>query len=239
MIEIVHGHSLFHTMKKSALNQHKIILLNTRFSIADLNFLDHFKVILSKEIYSEDNEYTFLDEILEIKKSKDIRIWCSKQEADSYLLLMYLCYLLQYDDYHLHVVFSDDCRKDWNSPSILKEEELLEIEKYTHLLTSSEIKEYAQSFEQVKNTKGLMWIMEDGQLKAVDYHYFDSILLEMLAEMKTVKTSALVAKFMRSHVMSDLVITYFILHLIEDGKIKVVTQEENVRLFDCLIEINN
>ena len=67
--EIIFGDSLYYTMSRSELGKNEIIKFRTTFSIADLSFIDQFKIILPKDIYKEKIVYDFREEMNKLDNS--------------------------------------------------------------------------------------------------------------------------------------------------------------------------
>lgn len=80
-INVIFGASTFITMKDSKLLNDNIIEFDTVFSVADLSNLDNYALDLPKDIYNENINYSFSNEIKRLNKAinnnKEIRIWTS------------------------------------------------------------------------------------------------------------------------------------------------------------------
>lgn len=152
-INIVFGSSTFITMKKSNILNNNIIEFDTIFSVADLSNLDNYELILPKEIYNN-NIYSFVKEINKLNKlidnNKEIRIWTSHFEINSYLLFLYLCNYLKDENCNLYVVFSDEYNKDCYSPSCMNKNELEELINFEHKLSKQEILNLLKELGEVK-----------------------------------------------------------------------------------------
>ena len=238
-INIVFGASTFITMKKSNILNNNIIEFDTIFSVSDLSNLDNYELILPKEIYNE-NINSFAKEIDKLNKSissnKEIRIWTSHFEINSYLLFLYLCNYLKDKDCNLYVVFSDEYNKDCYSPSCMKENELEELIKIEHKLSKQEIIEYSINWQNIIKSKSDMRILENKKVKLVSFDYYNQEILNLLKKLGEVKIVTLVGLFMSNHIIQDLIICYFINRLINDKKIKI-TKYGN-RFFENIITIN-
>ena len=133
--EIVSGNSIYVTMLNSRLGQNEILNFNTYFSIADMSDIYDYKINVSDKIcgITLENDFSNEMELLNdaIKRNNKIRVWCSYQDADSYILLTFICdYLKNIDrEIDIYVVYSDDYNNVVMSPSLLRENELEEAEK--------------------------------------------------------------------------------------------------------------
>lgn len=238
-INIVFGASTFITMKKSNILNNNIIEFDTIFSVADLSNLDNYELILPKEIYNN-NIYSFVKEINKLNKlidnNKEIRIWTSHFEINSYLLFLYLCNYLKDENCNLYVVFSDEYNKDCYSPSCMNENELEELINYEHKLSKQEIIEYSRNWQNIIKSKSDMRILENKKVKLVSFDYYNQEILNLLKELGEVKIVTLVGLFMSNHIIQDLIICYFINRLINDKKIKIIKYGN--RFFENIITIN-
>ena len=237
---VIFGTSTFVTMKESDLLNKDIIKFDTIFSVADLSNLDNYELFLPKEIFYNIN-YSFGNEIKRlneaINNNKEIRIWTSHLEINSYLLFLYLCNYLKDKDCNLYVVYSDEYNKNCYSPACMKESELEELSKLEHKLSKIEIIEYSNEWQRIKNTESDLRILEDGKVKSVSFDYYNEEILNLLKELGKVKIARLVGLFMSKHYLQDLVISYLVNRLIENDKIKVVSYGE--RFFENAIIIND
>lgn len=241
VIEIIFGDSTYFTMSKSKLNMNKIIKFNTLFSIGDISNISNDSICVPKEIFKE-NFYDFSKEmrLLDsfIKNNKKIRIWTSRNDSDSYILLTYLCNYLKDVNCNLYVVYVDDYDINCQSPSILREEQLEEAVKYEKKLLLQDIKELANIWVYIKNNKADMRLMINKKVELVSYNYFNDIILNKLKELGRVKESRLVANLLIEYHIVDSIFVYLIDRLINKDKIKVVKKSESGRKFDNIIELN-
>lgn len=217
-----------------------IIEFDTIFSVADLSNLDNYELILPKDIYNENIHYSFNNEIKKlneaINNNKEIRIWTSHFDINSYSLFLYLCDYLKDKDWNLYVVFSDEYNENCYSPACMRENELEELTKLEHKLSKEEIKEYSKEWQIIKNKKSDMRILENKNVKLVSFDYYNEEILNLLKELGEVKIVRLAALFMNNHYLQDLFVSYFIKRLINDGKIKIINYGE--RFFQNVIAIN-
>lgn len=118
----------------------------------------------------------------------------------------------------------------------MRESELEELIKLEHKLSKEEIKEYAKEWQIIKNKKSDMRILENKKVKLVSFDYYNEEILNLIKELGEVKIVRLVGLFMNNHYLQDLVVSYFVDRLINNGKIKVIKYGE--RFFENVIAIN-
>ena len=240
-VNIIFGSSTFVSMRESKLLNKNIIEFDTVFSVADLSKLDNYEFVLPKDIYHKELTCSFTKEIKRlneaISKNNDIRIWTSHFDINSYLLFLYLCNYLKNKDCNLYVVYSDEYDKNCDSPACMKANELEELIKLEHKLSKTEILEYSKEWQIIKNKKSDMRILENKKVKFVSFDYYNEEILNLLKELGEVKIVRLAALFMNNHYLQDLVVSYFIERLINDGKIKIINYGE--RFFENVIIISD
>lgn len=224
-VNIIFGTSTFVTMKESKLLNNNIIEFDTVFSVADLSNLDNYELTLPKDIYNENIHYSFNNEIKklneDINNNKEIRIWTSHFDVNSYSLFLYLCDYLKDKDCNLYVVYSDEYDENCYSPACMRENELEELTKLEHKLSKEEIKEYSKEWQIIKNKKSDMRILENKKVKLVSFDYYNEEILNLLKELGEIKIVRLVGTFMSNHYLQDLVVSYLVDRLINSGKSKV------------------
>jgi len=235
MTEIIYGNSTEYTMRKSNLSINKIININIPLSVANLNYIDNYEICLP--ITLEETNQSFKKKIEEIKNTNNIRIWCSHKEANSYLLMIYVCNLKKDDDSNINVVFSDDYINKY-SPAIMLESELENAANNSINLSKEEIDSYANEWEKIKSINSEMRIFENDRIKNIRYNYFDNIILEMLKKLGAVKEEVIGIKMMEKYNISDNVAVFLINLLINQNKIKVLNKSP-CREFDNIISLNN
>ena len=74
LTEIIFGDSTNCTMSRSQLGKNEIIKFNTVFSIANLSYINQFKIILPKDIYKEEIGYDFSEEMNKLDFSIKINL---------------------------------------------------------------------------------------------------------------------------------------------------------------------
>lgn len=241
LTEIIFGDSTNYTMSKSRLGKNEIIKFNTVFSIADLSCINQSKIILPKDIYKEEIVYDFSEEMNKldnsIKRKNKIRVWCSHQDSDSYILLTYISNYVKGKDCNLYVIYSDEQNKNFLSPAMLREHELEELTEKEHKLTNEEIIELSNLWNKIKTQKTDMRIMEHGNVKLVSYDYFNDTLLNKLNELGGAKSAELVGHIMSNLHISDTIILYLVERLIKLNKIVIIKDDD--RLWNCIIKVKN
>lgn len=239
-VNIIFGASTFVTMKDSKLLNNNIIEFDTVFSVADLSNLDNYELALPKDIYKENIYYSFNNEIKKlneaINNNKEIRIWTSHFDINSYSLFLYLCDCLKDKDCNLYVVFSDEYDENCYSPACMRESELEELTKLEHKLSKDQIRKHSNEWQIIKNNKSDMRILENKNVKLVSFDYYNEEILNLLKKLGEVKIVRLVGLFMNNHYLQDLVVSYFVDRLINEEKIKVIKYGE--RFFENVVAIN-
>lgn len=239
-VNIIFGASTFVTMKDSKLLNNNIIEFDTVFSVADLSNLDNYELALPKDIYKENIYYSFNNEIKKlneaINNNKEIRIWTSHFDINSYSLFLYLCDCLKDKDCNLYVVFSDEYDENCYSPACMRENELEELTKLEHKLSKDQIRKHSNEWQIIKNNKSDMRILENKNVKLVSFDYYNEEILNLIKELGEVKIVRLVGLFMDNHYLQDLVVSYFVDRLINEEKIKVIKYGE--RFFENVVAIN-
>ena len=239
-VNIIFGTSTFVTMKESKLLNDNIIEFDTVFSVADLSNLDNYELVLPKDIYNENIYYSFNNEIKKlneaINNNKEIRIWTSHFDINSYSLFLHLCDYLKDKNCNLYVVFSDEYNENCYSPACMRENELEELTKLEHKLSKDQIRKHSKEWQEIKNKKSDMRILENKKVKLVSFDYYNEEILNLIKELGEVKIVRLVGTFMSNHYLQDLVVSYFVNRLISDEKIKVIKYGE--RFFENVITIN-
>ena len=239
--EIVFGNSLYVTMLNSKLEENEIILFNTFFSIGDLTDIDEFKIYVSKEIVEPMQVYNFYEQInmlnKAIKNNNKIRVWCSRKDSDSYILLTFVCNYLKDIKCDLYVIYSDDYNNECMSPAQLKEEELEKIVSYEHKLDNNDILKLSKVWNYVKNNNADIRIMENNKVNLVSYDYFDNIIINKLKDLGQVKQVTLVAHLLSNYHLIDLIFVYLINRLIENNKIVIIEKSPDNNNYKNIISI--
>lgn len=239
--EIVYGNSIYFTMKNSKLKENKIILFNTIFSIGDLRDIDNFKIYVSNDIIEPMQFYDFTNEIFELNNAVEnkhkIRVWCSHQDSDSYILLTYICNYLKDRECDLYVIYSDDYNNDCMTPACFKADELEKTIFYERKLNNENILELSNEWDYIKNNAANIRIMKNNKVKLVNYSYFDDIIIRKLKELGAVKQVTLVGHLLSDYHLIDLIFVYLINRLIENNKIIIVEKDLENNDFKNIISV--
>ena len=240
--EIIYGDSAFYSINKSNLNKNNIIKFNTMLSIADLSNIDNYEMYLPKKIYLEDAIYSFKSEMNELDNSianhHKIRIWCSHKEVNSYLLLLFMCNYLKNKDCEIYVVYSEEYKDECYSPSCMTSEELEQLSKLEHPLSSKDITTFSNEWLKVKESNSEMRIIENGKIRSVSYDYFDKVILEKLKKLEKTKESHLIGSLMADYNIGETIFVYLVNRLIRINKIEILETDENHTLNNTIIKIS-
>ena len=189
-----------------------IIEFNIELVTSDISKIEDGYVLLSKEIYNKniklefDNELNKLNEF--IKKGYNIRIWTSHYNADSYMLLMYICNYIENKVEKIEVVYADEYDEGIYSIGCMKNEEIKKLLSFEHIYTDTELR-----------------IIEDKKIKLVSYDYFDNKILETLNKEQT-SIISLAVTLSTKYYLSTTIIIFLIQRLIDNNKIKIIKQNE-------------
>lgn len=206
-----------------------IIEFNIELVTSDISKIEDGYVLLSKEIYNKniklefDNELNKLNEF--IKKGYNIRIWTSHYNADSYMLLMYICNYIENKVEKIEVVYADEYDEGIYSIGCMKNEEIKKLLSFEHIYTKNEIKNFSKEWNKIRNTDTELRIIEDKKIKLVSYDYFDNKILETLNKEQT-SIISLAVTLSTKYYLSTTIIIFLIQRLIDNNKIKIIKQNE-------------
>ena len=138
----------------------------------------------------------------------------------------------------LYVTYSDEYSNSeyYISPSLMNSKELENLVKLEHKLSKDDILKFSNTWEELVRSNSEMRILENGIVKSVSINYYDSMILDKLKLLGSVKVSKLVAMLIQEIYLTDILYVYLIMKLIKNGKIKVVKIDNN-RFFDNVIEL--
>ena len=240
ILEVVFGNSCYMTMKNSSLQNIEILLFNLLLNVGDLSKIDENQIVIPKYLCNERNNYSFKKEVAIINKSikekKKIRIWTSHYDVYSYLIMLYVCKLVQKNNYELYVIYSDEYSKDYISPSMVDSDNFANLSQIEHKLSDNEINNFANEWIKIVRDNSEMRVLENGKIKSVSINYYDNLILEKLKLLGQVKVAKLVALLMSEVYLADSLYVYLINRLIKNNKIKIVNENNN-RFFDNVIDI--
>lgn len=239
-LNIISGLSTYHTMKECDYLKDNILMFDIPFSLIDLSTTKEMEVILPKDIYHKEIKYSFKESIDKlnsyIQNNKDIRIWTSHYEINSYLLMMYICNYLHDKDCNIYVVFSDEYNKDCYSPACMNAHELNKLKDLEHKLNKNEINSYSSKWLDIVNENSDIRLLEDNNVKSVSYDYLNDYILIKLKKLGSTKISKLTIEIMKDYHLIDLLVFYLIRRLINENKIIIVTKNED-NSFEDIISI--
>lgn len=240
ILEVVFGNSCYMSMKKSSLQNNEILLFNLLLNVGDLSKIDENQIVIPKYLCNERNNYSFKKEVAIINKSikekKKIRIWTSHYDVYSYLIMLYVCKLVQKNNYELYVIYSDEYNKDYISPSMVDSDNFANLSQIEHKLSDNEMNNFANEWIKIVRDNSEMRVLENGKIKSVSINYYDNLILEKLKLLGQVKVAKLVALLMSEVYLADSLYVYLINRIIKNNKIKIVNENNN-RFFDNVIDI--
>ena len=239
--EIVYGDSTYHTISHSKLNQHKIIKFNTYFSVGNLEDIDNYKISVPKW-YLDDNIYDFAREMSSldesIKANHKIRVWCSRDDVNSYILLLFITNYLKDKCINLSVIYSGDFDSDHNqSPSLLREEELEALSNFEHEITKNDFIKLADIYNDIKDVKCDIRVMINQELSLLSLDFFEDMILDKLKIVDSISISKLTVNLMSEYYLNDIIWANLIKRLIDNHKIIVINN--GTRFFENIISLNS
>lgn len=234
IVDILYGASACYSFKKSKINN-LVIEFDTIFSVANLDNIDNYILTYPNELFDDYNFSKEIETLNNLTNTHKVRIWCSKKDADSYILLCYMCYYLKDKTNNISVIYSEDYNENYNTPAIIREEEFIDALKHEYKLTIDDINELANSFINIKDIPTDIRIMKDNKISLENYDYYNDIILNIIKD-KELKISNVVGQLLTyyDHLV-DIIYCYLIQRMIESGIIKVV--EDSDRFFDNIISL--
>lgn len=234
IVDILYGASATYTYKKSNIND-LVIEFDTVFSVAKLDNIDKFKLTYSDNLFDDydfSGQIKLLDNIINEKR---VRIWCSKKDTDSYILLCYLCNYLKNRTDRISVIYIEEYKSIYNTPAILKEEEFRNALAYEHKLTIEQINELSDKFNYIKDNNCELRVMKNSEISLENFNYYNDIITKLLKD-KSMKISKLVGELLSNYDhLSDIIYCHMVQRLIDENRIKIL--EENDRFFDNVITL--
>ena len=213
--------------------------------IGNLKDLKNYKRSFLKNIgYNVDvvdysNKIKFL--LDNARNNKKIRIWSSHKNPNQYLMVLYICNLLEKYDAELYVVYSDEISSEAKSVGELDKEEIKNVDALERKLSKEEIIMYSKIWNSLLNDNGdIRYIDFDNKIKSCSYDYLDKKILGELKKYNEIR----VGKFI-SNLKIDCIITeidyseypYLIERLINKGEIKVIKKCDD--LFNYVIKVGD
>lgn len=239
-LEIVFGNSCYNTMKSSKLGD-KVLLLNALFNVGDLSNYRNHKISIPKDLRLDDKNSNFDKEyniiVDNIKQKNKIRVWTGRNDIYSYLIMLYVSNIVKEYNYELYVLYCDDYNNEYPSPSVMMEEELKELSKLEHKLTTEEINNYLNVWNNLVRENSELRVIDSGIVKSVSIDFYDDFILDTLRSMGNVDIFQLIGKLMQDVYLNDSMYIYLINRLINNNKIKITLYNDSGH-FKSLIEFN-
>ncbi|MBO4245346.1 MAG: DUF1835 domain-containing protein [Bacilli bacterium] len=206
-----------------------IISIRMGLAIGDIK-TNHLDIV--RELYNDPN-YTYQDDldslINSINKDIKIRIWSSKMDSNSYLLLLYLTSLLSSYDNQISVIFTTDYNLDAITLGCCCDREVNELLKYEKVLSINELHDYQKTWEDVVNVNSEIRILENNTIVNKNYADYDDLILNKLSQIGECKVYELVAKLLLDNSLNmydDFIDSFLVKRLINHHKIVIVQADE-------------
>ncbi|TKC18938.1 DUF1835 domain-containing protein [Robertmurraya kyonggiensis] len=191
---------------------------------------------LYENINSEQEDHLFenqimntLREIEDIALDAPVYIWYGNNAMEQVGLRFFL-YQLREKNNKIFLINSTEFNENAVEPvfytSQMETDDLRVIfEKDKKPLTEKERAQYQKEWEQLSETKEVLRIWEDSQIKSVPEDYYDSFIIETLRNMHIqqdqkdfIKTGSLIGEILDSHIQIDIFfLEYRIRHLVYNG----------------------
>lgn len=219
-LEIVFGDTCSNIMKKSSLNKNTILTFNLCLNVGDISRID-------------DNILNII--VNNIVKNNKIRVWTSKKDIYSYLLMLCISNIIEIYNYDLYVTYSDEYNIDYISPRVMNEEELENLEKIEHKLSKNELMNNAKEWRILVKENSELRVIDNGIVNSVSMSYYDEIILETLNELGKVKMVNLVAALIGKIYVCDSLIISLIERLIDENKI--VIEKNSDKYLESIVDL--
>ncbi len=219
-LEIVFGDTCSNIMKKSSLNKNTILTFNLCLNVGDISRID-------------DNILNII--VNNIAENNKIRVWTSKKDIYSYLLMLYISNIMGIYNYDLYVTYSDEYNIDYISPRVMNEKELENLEKIEHKLSKNELMNNAKEWRILVKENSELRVIDNGIVNSVSISYYDEIILETLNELGKVKMINLVATLIGKIYVCDSLIISLIERLIDENKI--VIEKNSDKYFESIVDL--
>ncbi len=241
-LEIVFGNSSYNNLKKCNLKNSNILMINTSFNIGDISNISNYKIIIPNELYLDSKNNNIKEEtniiLNSINKKNKIRVWTSKENIYSYLIMLYISDIIKDYNYELNVIYSDNYNKDFKSISMMTKEEIKDLIKSEHKLTKKEIDNNSKLWKKLVKENSELRIIENGIVKSVSLDYYDEYILNTLNKLGKVKVNKLIGNLIKDIYLQDTLYLYLIKKLMSTKKIKM-NINNNTIFTENLIEVNN
>ena len=207
---------------------YQVIPLGMFLSVGDIkgDRLSFLKELIDEE-YDNSN---FIEELISsVNENTIIRVFSSKKDNDSYLVLLYICNLLKGKVKGINVIFTNNYNEHSYSINVMDYKEIDSLLNYEKELTGDEMIKYSNQWEELVETNSELRLLENGKIINKKYSDYDSIILDKLSEIGQCKIADLVGKLMSESLIdtTESVVYYYLVDkLISNNKIKVVNKGE-------------
>lgn len=230
VVEVILSGAPSLSLRNSAFKENEIIDFRVSLSIGNLSNIDNYIVELPKNIYHEKIVCNLNNEISKLISFVDsdykIRIWSSHIVPDSYLLLLFVCSCLKNKIDNIIVLYSDEYNEECYSPGTMTSDELEKLSALEHILSKKEICELSDKWNMIKKENSNLRIVQNENVKSVNYDYFDNEIINMIDKLKSTKIIDLTYELSKKYYISDSVFVFLISRLIDLGRIKVIKSNE-------------
>lgn len=243
VIEVVSNLSSNGLLLKSGFKNDNIILLDMHLDMGNLKDLKKYRRSFLKNMgYTSDDYSNKIKFLLDnVRNNKKIRIWSSHKNSNQYLMVLYICSLLEKYDVNLYVVYSDEISIGAKSISELDEEEIKNIDNLERKLLKKEIIMYSKIWTNLlNNNSDIRYIDFDNTIKSCSFDYLDKKILIELKKYNEIRVGKFISNLKIDCIIDEIDYSeypYLIERLINKDKIKVVENCED--LFDCVIKVGD
>lgn len=184
---------------------------------------NEFKVKINDEILNKAGDY------------QSIRIWSSRLDSGSYLSMLYALNYFKEKKYDIKIIFTDDLiykEKNGNKYKVRSlsgcgNEDIQKLLNLETKLTTNDYNKYVDEWIKAVDENAPLRIMYKGNLKGIDYSFFDKYIFDELKKVKHLTKIELCVNIMINYTtelgnIGDIIIMTRIDELIENNKIKVI-----------------
>lgn len=243
VIEVVSNLSSNGLLLKSGFKSDNIILLDMHLDMGNLKDLKKYRRSFLKNMgYTSDDYSNKIKFLLDnVRNNKKIRIWSSHKNSNQYLMVLYICSLLEKYDVNLYVVYSDEISIGAKSIGELDKEEIKNIDNLERKLLKKEIIMYSKIWTNLlNNNSDIRYIDFDNTIKSCSFDYLDKKILIELKKYNEIRVGKFISNLKIDCIIDEIDYSeypYLIERLINKDKIKVVENCED--LFDCVIKVGD
>lgn len=243
VIEVVSNLSSNGLLLKSGFKNDNIILLDMHLDMGNLKDLKKYRRSFLKNMgYTSDDYSNKIKFLLDnVRNNKKIRIWSSHKNSNQYLMVLYICSLLEKYDVNLYVVYSDEIYSEAKSVGELDKEEIKNIDNLERKLLKKEIIMYSKIWTNLlNNNSDIRYIDFDNTIKSCSFDYLDKKILIELKKYNEIRVGKFISNLKIDCIIDEIDYSeypYLIERLINKDKIKVVENCED--LFDCVIKVGD